>query len=229
MFRLPVPFLLLPLFLGGCETVPTQDVALRFFNDIAFRGSPGGYPIVGEAILDTDYSEHRMYRWEEEIRVELSGAVTPEYRELAESAVNRMSEITGRPARILTQGEKEPNILVEFLEQKNFTIRKTETAPCYAQSTGDMEIEKVEIKISVDDPDFARYCVAHELFHGFGLTHSNLLRSVISTKSREEKLTKWDELALQAFYDPRLKSGMTRKEAMPVARRIILEHLADRK
>lgn len=219
--------LILSLFaLTGCETPPSDEVAVRFFNDIAFRGSPGGYPMAGQAILDTDYAKHRMYRWEEELRVELSGEVTAEYRELAEAAVNRMNEVTGHPARVLKDGEDDANFFVEFVDKKNFNVQRTEAVPCYAQDFGDMTITKVEIKISVEDPTFARYCVAHELYHGFGLAHSNLVRSVISRKSNEDRLTFWDELALRTFYDPRLKSGMTRKEAMPIARRIILQELA---
>jgi len=224
-------FIALPLFvifLSGCETAPKTDVAVRFFNDIAFRGTPGGYPVEGEAMLDTDYSEHQMYRWESEIRVAISGSVTPEYRRLIKTTMSRMSEITGRQARFLSSKNETPNFTVEFVEVDNFHIRKTENVPCYAHSSGNQKIEGVIIKISVEDPRLAAHCIAHELFHGFGFVHSSLLRSVISTKSVEDEMTIWDEMALQTLYDPRLKSGMTRQEAMPIARRIIFEQLGTR-
>ncbi len=222
-----------PIFLAACQTTPSpgNDLAIRFFNDIAFQGSPGGYPLQGTAMLETNYSGHRMYRWHDEIRVGLSGAVKPEHRKLVEKTLKRMTEITGHQTRMLSSENEAPNFTVEFVEKENFNIRKTEAVPCYAHYKGgeDNHIGGIDIKISVENPKLAIHCIAHELFHGFGFAHSDLVRSIISNKTRENIFTRWDELALQTMYDPRLKSGMTRMEAMPIARRIILELLGKSK
>ncbi len=214
--------------LSACVVAPKPETVIPFFNDVAFRGSFGGYPVRGTALLENDYWQHRIYRWEDEILVRIDGVITLEYRARTEAAIRQMSEISRRPARILSPGEGKPNFVIEFLNQASFSIRSTETAPCFASSTMSEAntIRDVEIKISLEDPDLVNHCIVHEIFHGFGFIHSDLLRSVVSSLSLETEMTDWDVIALKTLYDSRLKSGMTRRQAMPIARRLILEHLA---
>ena len=40
-------------------------------------------------------------------------------------------------------------------------------------------------------------------------------------------LTDGDKIIMKALYDPRLKPGMSREQAMPIARKIIAELFAD--
>lgn len=219
-------FLIITLILLGlsaCQTVPNNDLAIRFFNDIAFRASASGYPVQGKAMLDSDYFEHRMYRWEKNVRVTLKGEIDEAHQAFTKSLINRMGELSNRKIEILPNESKDANFQIEFSDLKNFNIRDTESVPCYAHRKGEGEIEKISIKISVQEPELIRHCIAHELFHGFGFAHSDLMPSVISSQTREEYLTIWDELMLQVLYDPRLKSGMSRQEAMPLARKILLE------
>ncbi len=210
------------LLLAACATAPSTDEAVRFFNDVAFRGAPGGHPMAGRVLAQSRYSEHRLYRWEEEIRLTVTGPGGPARRQRVVELFARLAELTGRPYAILDSDPDRANFEVEFVSEDGFLINRTEFVPCYAHTEGgEGKIRSARIEISLERPELADYCIAHELMHGFGLAHSNLLPSVLNPTMRRRDPTRWDELVLATLYDSRLSAGKTRMTELPIARRII--------
>lgn len=125
--------LLSALLLTACMTTGSTDEVVRFFNDIGFSGSPGAYPMSGKVLAETAYTKHRMYRWEDDIRVEVSGVKNEDYRRQIAGIMDRMSELTGLLFEMLAPGQGEGNFRIEFLSKEGFLTNKTEYVPCYAR------------------------------------------------------------------------------------------------
>ncbi len=215
--------LLAALLLTACVTTGSTDEVVRFFNDIGFFGSPGAHPMSGKVLAETAYTKHRIYRWEDDLRVEVRGVKNEDFSRQIAELLDRMSELTGLRYEMLAPGQGEGNFRIEFLSKEGFLVQKTEYVPCNTRFRKLKEkILKVEIQISVEKPEILRHCIAHEMFHAFGFGHSNVLPSVVNSKMREEQLTHWDKIALKTLYDPRLQANMTRMEALPIAREIIM-------
>ena len=58
---------------------------------------------------------------------------------------------------------------------------------------------------------------------GLGNDHSEVRPSIFNDDEEFALLTRHDEYLLRILYDPRLKSGMTAEEAVPIVRQIIRE------
>jgi len=213
---------LAPLILAACQSSPQSlDVITRFFNDIAFSASLGGHPIAGRAMLAPEYSVHRMRRWEKDIRFGLFGPVPDEHRQFTRDLMRRLSTLAGRRITFV-DSPAAANFIVQFDRGAGFLINQAEFTACYTQILPDrFVIGAVDIHISLDRPEMARRCLTHEILHGFGMHHTNVLNSSMNYGSFVETPTQWDELAIRAIYSPRLRAGMYRHEAVPVARSVI--------
>ncbi|MCP5374451.1 MAG: DUF2927 domain-containing protein [Hyphomicrobiales bacterium] len=218
-WALPV---LVPVFLAACQTAPASlDLPTRFFNDVAFSASRGGHPVTGRALLDPGYPRHALKRWERGIRFGLFGQVPDGHRDFALALVRRLGELAGRPVTVVDD-RAAANFAVSFDPGDGFLINQAEFTACYTQIVPlGPEIADVAIHISAEQPDKTRRCLTHEMLHGFGLHHTNLLQSSMNYGSPAEEPTRWDELALRAMYSPRLSAGMTRRQALPIARQVI--------
>ena len=68
-------------------------------------------------------------------------------------------------------------------------------------------------------------CLQEELVQALGLgnDHSDVRPSIFNDDEEFALMTRHDEYLLRILYDPRLKSGMTAEEAMPIVREIIAD------
>lgn len=65
-------------------------------------------------------------------------------------------------------------------------------------------------------------CVHHELMHVMGLSgHTNRVPTILVSGGRIQRPTLNDRIVLRALYDPRLRPGMSRGQAIPAARQIL--------
>lgn len=213
--------------LAACQTTTIgTDEAVRFFNDVAFRGSPGGYPMSGSVLLGPAFSKSPLVRWESPLIVQIKGQPTAAYKAQVARILADFNRLTGVAYAWADETGGDPNFVVDFEPDKGFLINNVEYVPCYANSDiRNGRIRRVAIKISLQKPHLVPHCISHELAHGFGFAHSNVLPSVVSPNQRLESFSRWDEVALEALYDDRLRAGMVRAEALPIARKIISERL----
>jgi|GEM_PF-2017372 len=81
----------------------------------------------------------------------------------------------------------------------------------------------------LDGPDiFHGSCVAEELMNTFGFSEDTerLSPSAINDRPSAEIFSANDKLLIRALYDPRLKAGMARDEALIIAKQVIEELVA---
>ena len=191
-----------------------------------FRGSPGGHPMSGSVLLQTDFTDHLLSRWETPIVLRVEGQPSPRHKDQLERIFADFSRLTG-VAYAWENGGSKANFIVDFESDEGFLINQVEYVPCFARSAhAGGRLSRIEIKISLEKPHLVPHCIPHELAHGFGFAHSNVLPSVVSPNERLVSFSRWDEVALKTLYDERLRAGMTRVEALPIARKVILELLA---
>ena len=88
-------------------------------------------------------------------------------------------------------------------------------------------IRRVQIYITPYPDAIRRHCIAEELTQALGLADdSNIVRdSIFNDASARLRIAPWDALMVRILYDPRLRPGMHKSEAMPIVRRIIAEHM----
>jgi hypothetical protein len=215
--------------LAACQTTTGPDEAVRFFNDVAFRGSPGGHPMSGSILIQSGFADHPLVRWETPVFVRLEGEVTTDREAQVKRLFSDFNRLTGVEYTWVDGVDRRTNFVVHFESEEGFLINNVEYVPCYASSAHlNGMLSNVDIKISLKKPKLVPHCIAHELAHGFGFAHSNVLPSVVSPNERLVAFSRWDELAMKTLYDDRLQAGMTRTEALPIARQIILDHLGGR-
>ncbi len=67
------------------------------------------------------------------------------------------------------------------------------------------------------------HCLLEEMTQALGLPNDSnrIEKSIFSDRSRRTDLTRTDLIVLKTLYDPRMKAGLVRAEAMTVAREII--------
>lgn len=106
------------------------------------------------------------------------------------------------------------------------------TSACIALAVQDPEqagrIVAAAIAIGTDIPDGQRrHCILEELVQAMGLPNDacHYRPSLFCEKDRVFALTGADQILVRTLYDPRLKAGMKRAEALPLARAIIAELL----
>ncbi len=67
------------------------------------------------------------------------------------------------------------------------------------------------------------HCLLEEMTQALGLPNDSnrIAKSIFSDRSRRTDLTRTDLIVLKTLYEPRMKAGLTRAEALAVAREII--------
>ncbi|WP_343035161.1 DUF2927 domain-containing protein [Parasulfitobacter algicola] len=82
-----------------------------------------------------------------------------------------------------------------------------------------------------EHPDLMRLsCIHEELAQGLGLANDSALArpSIFNDDEEFGLLTDHDEFLLKMLYDPRMKSGMTAREARPIAEKVARELIVGR-
>ena len=211
-----------------------------FFSEFTLR----------DGALAPEERETPLTKWRRPIRYEIVGdAVTERDRETYAALARRFTTVTGLDIREAAQGE-EDNLLIlilsrvarrraaDFLEQAGgganaglvYRLRTDDyTIPCAATvgaSARDPSIVQGIILIKAETSGLLRRSCAHEEFAqvlGPGNDFSEARPSIFNDDGEFALLTEHDEYILRVLYDDRLQPGMSRDQAMPIARRIIEE------
>lgn len=218
-------FLALPLIAAAADAAaetrpawPAQDVLARQFERIAFSSEFGG-----------QYRAGRLIRWQGPVRVRLVGQFPDRFRVEIERQVAELRLLSGLE---FTFGEGAADgppagMTIEFSASRGGTAFDPD-APCRTLIwESGFVIRRVQIYIAPWPDQLRRHCVAEELTQALGLADdSRVIRdSIFNDASARQRMAPWDALMVRILYDPRLKPGMHKSEAMPIVRRIIAEHI----
>jgi hypothetical protein len=204
---------------------PSHEDILRGLDAAAFWASKedtsygGSYNPTGFVI-----------KWMNDIRYRTDGfTYNAKAIESAIGTLRRQAEIAGVAARQV-QSANDANFTLVFENVDVFRIGSVERrANCYMNARydeGTGRMTSATLHINMAKPNDIDRCIVHEILHGFGLlNHPHRLHSVLSyyTQRIAHDLTEADIVMLQTLYDPRLKPGMRRLQALQVADSIIEE------
>lgn len=162
--------------------------------------------------------------------------------------IKRLSRITGVPARITNTNPNYHVLILNEDERQAAGPKLQKLAPgigaaslravtdmsrstlclvfAYSDSSHKSTYAKAVAVIRGEHPDLLRLsCIHEELAQGFGLANDSPAArpSIFNDDEEFGLLTHHDELLLQMLYDPRLKSGMTAKQARPIVEQIASE------
>ncbi len=194
--------------------------------------------------------ETPLVKWRGPIRYALVGdAVTPKDVRIYAALAQRLSRVTGLDIAPVGPGE-EDNLLIlilsrdarrqaaEFLELFDgeasagliYRLRGDDwSIPCAATVGVDPEIGAIVqglILVKAETSGLLRESCAHEEFAqalGPGNDYDFARPSIFNDDGEFALLTEHDEYILRVLYDPRLRSGMRRDEALPILRDVIDE------
>ena len=202
---------------------------MQAFDDVVFNVAPDwGGSLVRQ-------HNRNLVRWEGELTfsVEWDGEVDSDFENDIETAMKKITEIAGLSSRRI-QDTENSNVAFHMRPGKNgYIVNGAERASCYAHIPGSKQdrekgvLKRTEIHMPSDLMQTSYDCLEHEILHIMGFRgHSQGIRSVLSTFSNETELTKWDIILLKTVYDPRLKPGMKRDDAMAQAKIVLSELVA---
>jgi DUF2927 family protein len=188
-----------------------------------------------------------LQRWSGPLYYGLFGkAVTPEDRAEVAWLMGRIAELTGLE---VAEAEGNWNFLILITEPDEREVVNADLAklnPTLAATFGWWQENSQLICVannlfSTDDRNviaaglvvigsevtglLRRACLQEEIVQALGLAndHPDVRPSIFNDDGEFALLTEHDERLLRILYDPRLETGMTAAEAMPVVRQIIAE------
>jgi hypothetical protein len=208
----------LPSFaLAACVALPAnagpaEDLArlAKGFEDAALR-------------LQDDSTEVRgIVRWESTIVMAfVNPGIAARQAEGMRKSVREIAAIAGVAVREVDATDPAANFVGKFTD---VTVADTRSS-CFASTTWQgARILRVDLNVGAGLGHRNDRCVVHEVVHGFGFhSHPHGLDSILSYVYNREGLTPIDRLLVETLYDKRLKPGMTRAVAAPIACRILAE------
>lgn len=209
---------------------PAPDLLADRFELVAFYDEASG-------------DELPLRRWERPIRIQIGQADAQPHLAAAGEVISVLDRLTPMPVR-WRQGDEFANMLVligSWEEMEALWRRFPELAvgrdpelrfDCmvsaypaagrqpYAIGSAVVLIDSVNL-----DAAHIRRCLAQEITQALGLMNDidDPDGTVFSSLTRRETLSRSDENMVRILYDPRLETGMSRAEAMPIVRRIAAE------
>lgn len=191
---------------------------IKQFEAIAFSAEFGGQHRTG-----------RIVKWDGPIRVRVRGFNAIKYIAEVQAQLRELSQLTGLTIELVnwSNSAAPPNMDINFTSATG-TSRFDPTAPCRTlfHDRGYV-IQRVEIYIAPDDPAQRRHCIAEELTQALGLANDSTVfrNSIFNDDSRQQILAPWDTLMVRILYDPRIRPGMSKVQALPIAREVIADLL----
>lgn len=170
-----------------------------------------GLDTIWESLWHQSGATTPLARWEGEIRVAFVGAGgTPAQRATALSALRETASEAG--ARLSVAKERAANFTVEILP--NGALSDNE--PCATSLNLDATTRIDSGALQMRASEVAR-CSMHEAMHAMGVRGHPTGDSVLSYAAPGvHKLSDIDRAMLRAWYSPKIKTGMTPFEALPV-------------
>ncbi len=212
------------------RTAPVEKL-LAQFEDIVFRVE---YGIVRRF--------NTLDKWDGPLRIALRGENVAWLRPTLEANAATLSRLTGLEMTVPNPATGDENVIVfvdrmaqvpsileaHFGGADSFEEGIADGATCLGQYSPNWHgvINAYKMLITTDGgPHGTRSCLLEEFTQGLGLPNdSDIIRpTIFSDLDDPEELTINDMILVRALYDPRIKPGMVKDEAMALAREIIPE------
>jgi hypothetical protein len=198
---------------GGNDELETT-LLLKQFEAIAFSAEFGGRHRIG-----------RIVKWDGPIRVRVRGYNAVDYIPEVLAQLRELERLSGLTIELVnwSNSAAPPNLDIQFGPAPQVS-RFDPTAPCRTLfHDRNFVIQRVEVYIAPDNPAQRRHCIAEELTQALGLANDSSVftNSIFNDDSRLQVLAPWDALMLRILYDPRIRPGMTKVQALPIAREVI--------
>ncbi len=121
-----------------------------------------------------------------------------------------------------------PKAVAKYFDNDEAQVRKMiKVSTCFAKFFTKKNVITAAIAVFPDHrpKDHMRACVVEEITQVLGLSNDsdNVNPSIFNDTSPYFELTEHDRWMLKMFYDPRIKAGMSRDEAMKVGRTVLDE------
>jgi len=155
----------------------------------------------------------RIVRWENDIRMRLTGVDLAQHREYVTRAIRTVTEEAGVRLVDVTDHPGEPaNLTVEITPDTALE----DNQPCVTFLDFRTETKVDTASIQMRSRDTYR-CAYHEAMHLMGVRGHPAGKTVLSYfPFKVDGLLPLDRVMLRAWYSPRMKGGMTPFEALPV-------------
>ncbi len=210
---------------AAAETAPTVDQLVGFFDSVALQDDTSMFGSAGTV-------PKPVSRWEQPIRVHLSGWETTVVRDRLAWHLERFQLLAGVDLEIVARRE-DANLRVSLLPVEEVTARAgSADALCLTQyEPPSGAIEHAEIYLPLGHAVWLDNCMAHELMHAIGFyahPKDNGNRSVLEQGAppRLRTFTALDVAGIRMLYDARLRVGLERERALPIARAIARDLVA---
>lgn len=202
---------LLAALLGACQTAEVRDDRfVRFFDELAFGSGADGAADKRPVIR----------RWEGPLVWSVTGSEA--FQETVAARVALIAAIAGREAQRVP--ENGPIQITQDPAGTTYPVQDN-LAACFARVlyAGD-QIVRTRIRIAEDAPGRIVRCTDHEMMHGLGFpSHSAAIASVMSPLHTQDRLSRWDIMAIRALMSERLAAGTPRDAALAEAERLLPE------
>ncbi len=206
---------------------PAVEEIVRLFETVVFGSE-----------LDPKLASKAVGKWQSPIRLAIQGKPGDRHLEFLGRHAATLSNLTGLSIMLAKPGEA-ANITVAFVPRaqmskiqiggvkQDLIERLAAPGGCYFvswQKAGTIVGAAIVVNT---DRDMARinHCLLEELTQTLGLPNdTDVLRpSIFSDNDYLLELSRPDEIVLRTLYDPRLKPGMPKAEALKVVPRIVRE------
>ncbi len=204
--------------LSACTSQISDSDQMLIFTEEVYFGGPNDKNVV---------VKRELIRWNRPLRVSIEGPDADRYRDQVAGYLADFTRLSGLQASLVDE-PGEANVPIVLSAKDTYRING-ESAPCFAkfEDSGGY-IQRVKIRIGITEAARVERCLAHELYHAFGLRfHSTAAESVLSAVHGNTRPTAADELALSILYDPRLRPGAALHEAAATLRELTSKATGD--
>ena len=174
-----------------------------------------GLATLWEVLWHQSGTPTRVVRWENDIRVRMSGVNLQAHREHTMKALRAVTDEAGVKLIDVTDqpdAQKLSNLHVEITSDT--ALEDNQPCVTFLDFRTETRIETATIQMRGKD---AWRCAHHEAMHVMGVRGHPAGKTVLSYfPTRVDGLMPLDRVMLRAWYSPRMAGGMTPFEALPV-------------
>ncbi len=200
---------------------PSVKVLLQQFERIAFSNEFGGRHRTG-----------RLIKWMGPIWVRLSGPGAKRYRQEVRRQLDYLSRLTGLSIRLLSSWDvvRVANMDIRFVNAGRRGPANNNAACAAHIYDRNFVVHRVDIYITGNIPELRRHCIVEEITQSLGLANDSaiLRHSIFNDWSHRQTLSPADVIMVRTLYNPRLRPGMLRGQAMHIARGVMRRMLGQR-
>lgn len=166
-----------------------------------------------EALWHQSGTPTRIVRWENDIRMRMTGVDLAQHREHVTRALRAVTEEAGvRLIDVTDHPGESANLTVEITPDS--ALEDNQPCVTYLDFRTETRVDTASVQMRAKD---AWRCAYHEAMHLMGVRGHPAGKTVLSYFPwKVDGLLPLDKVMLRAWYSPRMKGGMTPFEALPV-------------